>query len=816
MVITPCPVAPPDAPERRPAAPGRARRRLPRAALACFFAVLSWAAAAPAQVMDGRLDVRTLDAAGGAVSAQVEIVGRSPEFLASLATDEAGFVALRRIPPGVYRLTVRHPDFEDFEQRIEIRSAVPQSVEAVLRVRAVREQVLVESVVPLLDPAQPSRTLRSSRLRLDQTLGTTLGRSTVDVVTSMPGWLLEANAVLHPRGSEYDTQYVVDGMPLYDNRSIAFAPAFENNEFEAVSIFTAGIPAEYGRRLGGVIALDTRRASSRGRRTEIDLRGGSFDTYIGALTHQYAADRTVVSVGLQGGATDRYLDPPSLENFTNKGSSSGFHARLERDLSDRDRLTFYLRSNRAGFLVPNDLDQQQAGQRQDRRASETAGQVHYQRAFSSRTLASVRGMLRDLTAELWSNALATPVHVAQDRGFREGAVVADLTVENEHHTVKLGGDLRLNDIREQFQLAEPDELPQLDIDFRDSRRSTEASVFLQDQLRLGSFAANLGVRFDHYRLLVEDNAVSPRVALSYYLAPIDLQLYASYDRVFQPPPTENLLLSSAAPTLGLDAVEDALPVPAGRANFFEVGFRKSLGDALRLDVSRYWRTFRNAIDDDVFFNTGVSFPITLDTARIEGTEVRLEMPLWRRLSSFVSYSNMAGQASSPVTGGLFIEGGEAEELRDAVLHFPVTQDQRNTVAAQVRFEPHPRVWLSGGLRYGSGLPVELEDDDDDDDDADADADDDADDDQQGAADAQPIPQAILDKVNFERGRVRPNLSLDFSLGARVWERDSRSATLQFDLRNAADRLNVINFSGLFSGTALAPGRQATLQLKLRF
>jgi hypothetical protein len=31
--------------------------------------------------------------------------------------------------------------------------------------------------------------------------------------------------------------------------------------------------------------------------------------------------------------------------------------------------------------------------------------------------------------------------------------------------------------------------------------------------------------------------------------------------------------------------------------------------------------------------------------------------------------------------------------------------------------------------------------------------------------------------------------------------------------NLADRLNVINFSAVFSGTALAPPRQATFQLK---
>jgi hypothetical protein len=254
-------------------------------------------------------------------------------------------------------------------------------------------------------------------------------------------------------------------------------------------------------------------------------------------------------------------------------------------------------------------------------------------------------------------------------------------------------------------------------------------------------------------------------------------------------------------------------VPASRAHFFEVGLRKPLGNLVRLDVSHYWRTFRNYIDDDVFLNTGVSFPITFDTARVEGTEVRFEMPRWRGVSSFVSYSNMLGRASSPVTGGLFIEGGEAEELRDVVEHFPISQDQRNTLAAQIRVEPHRRVWFSVGARYGSGLPVELEDDNDDGDEDEAQHEEESDEDD---GEPQPIPQEILDQVNFERGRVRPNFSLDLSFGLRAWEQDARSLTVQFDMRNATDRLNVINFSGLFSGTALAPGRQMNIQFKLRF
>lgn len=796
------------------------RRRRLGAALAVFAALLL-AFALPAQVMDGRLRVSVRDVSGRAVAARVDLRGRNPAFTASAQGNERGEATLRRIPPGVYRLRVSRQGFRDYAAQVEIRSAVPRAVDVVLQVAPVRAEVTVEASAPLLDALQPSQTMRAGSDFLERALGTTLGRSTVDAVTTMPGWLLEANAVLHPRGSEYDTQYVIDGMPLYDNRSIAFAPAFENSEFEAVNVLTAGIPAEYGRRLGGVIALDTRRHGIRGNRSALDLQRGSYGTAIGAFSHQYAGqyagESTVFSVGVQGGRTDRYLDPPSLENFTNKGGSTGFNARLARDAGERGRVTFYLRSNRTGFLVPNDLEQQEVGQRQDRRAAETAGQVHYQHTFSARSLGSVRGMVRDLSGRLWSNEFSTPAYVLQDRGFREGAALADLTVENERHTLKLGGDLRVNDIRERFQLAEPGGLAEFDIDFFEARRSTEASFFAQEQIRLGNFAANLGVRFDRYSLLVEDTAFSPRIALSYYLPAADLQLRASYDRVFQPPPIENLLLSSAAPNLGLDAVEDALPVPASRANFFEVGLRKPIADVLRLDVSRYWRTFENAIDDDVFLNTGLSFPITFASARITGTEARLEMPFRRGWSAVASWSNMTGHAAAPVTGGLFIEGGEADELRDASVQFPISQDQRNTVAAQVRFEPHRRVWLMAGVRYGSGLPVELEDDDDDDDDDGGAADmGRGGDDEGGEEEEQPIPQAVMDKVNFERGRVRPNLSLDFSLGLRVWERAERSLTLQFDLRNAADRLNVINFSGLFSGTALAPGRQASAQMKLRF
>ncbi|MEZ5367062.1 MAG: TonB-dependent receptor [Bryobacterales bacterium] len=757
---------------------------------------------ARAASMDGDITVMVRDPAGAPVRAKVTLLSWTSMFRAAQTAGEDGLARFRRVPLGSYGLEVKANGFETATLRLDVPSELPVRREVTLSLAAVSSSVTVESVAPLLDSTEPSQVLTVGRERLESAPAAPLGRGVIDSVTDLPGWLLEANAVLHPRGSEYDTQYVLDGVPVYDNRSIGFVPAFAVDELESIQVSTAGVPAEFGRRLGGVIELFPRRSPQLGRRSDVEFRGGTFATVDGAVSTHYQAERYAYSVGARAGHTNRYLDPPSLENFTNKASSAGGFARWEQDFGNRDRLTLYARANRVGFLVPNDLTQQAAGQRQDRRGMETTGQAHYQRTLSSSWLLSARGMARDVGARLWSNPASTPVWVDQDRGIRETVASTTLTWQGERQTVKMGGDFRTAKVHEQFLYSEAEQYPAIGIDFSERARSNEGSFFIQDQIRLGALSLNAGLRFDGYSFLVSDSAFSPRLAASYFWKATGLQFRAAYDRMFQTPPLENLLLSSTASALRFDGVDDVIPVPPSRANFYEVGVRKTIADALRLDVTHYWRKFDQYFDDDVFLNTGIGFPITFDKASIEGTEVRLEMPRWGRLSSYASWSNMHGLASSPVTGGLFIEGGEAEELRDLSSTFPITQDQRNTAAAMVRYEWHPRLATSLRARYGSGLPVELEDDDDDP----------TDEEGEDAA----IPDAILRRVNFARGRVRPNFSLDFSLATAIWSRDQRSLRLQLDAVNLTNRLNVINFSGLFSGTALAPTRMVSLTLRTRF
>lgn len=75
---------------------------------------------------------------------------------------------------------------------------------------------------------------------------------------------------------------------------------------------------------------------------------------------------------------------------------------------------------------------------------------------------------------------------------------------------------------------------------------------------------------------------------------------------------------------------------------------------------------------------------------------------------------------------------------------------------------------------------------------------------------------MLDRVNFARYRVRPSLAVDVSAGAEVYKNDRVSTRLQADVENLNNRLNLLDFGGLFSGTAIGPPRSYSLRLQTAF
>jgi hypothetical protein len=58
--------------------------------------------------------------------------------------------------------------------------------------------------------------------------------------------------------------------------------------------------------------------------------------------------------------------------------------------------------------------------------------------------------------------------------------------------------------------------------------------------------------------------------------------------------------------------------------------------------------------------------------------------------------------------------------------------------------------------------------------------------------------------------------VDLSAAVDLYRKESRTLRLQGDIRNLDDRLNVINFASLFSGTAIAAPRTFSLQLRFDY
>jgi hypothetical protein len=75
---------------------------------------------------------------------------------------------------------------------------------------------------------------------------------------------------------------------------------------------------------------------------------------------------------------------------------------------------------------------------------------------------------------------------------------------------------------------------------------------------------------------------------------------------------------------------------------------------------------------------------------------------------------------------------------------------------------------------------------------------------------------ILSRVNLDRGRVRPNFSLGAAAGIELYKRESGRLNLQVETNNLTGRVNVLNFAGLFSGTAVGTPRSASVHLRFTF
>ena len=765
---------------------------------------------------------------GGALvpNAQITVTQPVTGYHQTTQTDAQGAFKLVNIPFNTYKVRAEATGFQAAEESIDLESTIPLNVELSLSLEQTTAAVTVTTDnAAMLEPDRTSSDTDIGQTILERPVGAAPSRAIESIVASTPGFVTDDNGRMHPRGSESQVQYVVDGVPITDNMSAIFSTSLDARTLRTVEVLTGGIPAEFGDKLAGVINVNTRSGLEGPTQGGISFSGGSFSTGETAVDFSTHTKKFGFLTNLSASTSQRYLDPPTLDNFHNFGRTGKAFFRLDYQFDANNTLRGVFNFGGSNFEVPNRFEQELAGQDQRQRLRDNSQNISFQHIFSPNTLAQFSFFHRQNNAKLISNTLSTPVVANQDRTLQNYGGIGSLSMTRGSHNIKFGGQFTITPVDEHFSFYPTEQFPDL-VDeqgnvfanpinnfnaanpfvFDQSKTGRTLSAYAQDRFTVfKNLTLDLGVRYDNYKLLIHEQEVSPRLAVAYFIPKTQTTLRASYNRLFQPPPAENLLLASSSaaaalsPIAVLQGITTVQPILPDKQNAFEVGAQQLLSKLFRLNLTVYQKRIKNFSDKDQFFETGVIFPIAISSGRVTGEEVRLESTDIHGFHTFVSYANARAFGVTPITGGLFL-GEDPQDLFLQGFKFANDHDQRNEAQFQVSYNHRPSgIYASFSGRYDSGVPTDVE---------------------PGTTLSQFVAQGfdprLYNEIDFQRGRVRPRTILDFSVGADLMRKERVSMNLQFDVQNLTNELFLYNFQSVFSGTHVGYPRLFSGRLSIRF
>jgi hypothetical protein len=494
--------------------------------------------------------------------------------------------------------------FDVYSQDVDVRSAVPVSVNINLKVTGSSEVVTVESTAA--DLLENTSTFHTDvdRGLFDKLPLESQSSSLSSLVTlASPGIAADSNGLFHGMGDHAENSFSVDGQPITDQQSKVFSNQIPLDSVASLEVISGAPPAEFGEKTSVVINVTTR--SGQGVTTPhgaVTASYGSFGTANAGFNLAYGGQNWGNFISLNGLNSGRFLDPPEFTVIHDKGNEENLFDRVDYQLSKADSIHVNLGFTRSWFQNPNSFDNVlHIGQTDpsgnplgptDQRSQIKTFNIapSWTRLLNNNTVFTLGAFVRRDQYHYYPSSNLfddlSPIQqetVGQDRTLTNAGLRSDLSYVKGIHNVKIGATYQQTflDENDQIGIVDPTLVPGISpscLDpvthqpllgtpcatlapydltgggglyargglflFNGHTDVKELALYVQDQITKGNWSFNVGLRGDFYNGLTTHKEAEPRLGIAYNIKPSNTILRVSYARLLETPFNENLIVSS--------------------------------------------------------------------------------------------------------------------------------------------------------------------------------------------------------------------------------------------------------------------------------
>ncbi len=209
-------------------------------------------------------EARDLPVAGASCSLSAAPPGKTSTAVA--ATDEQGIARFTNILPGRYTLTVTKEGFEPFAKNdVSVEEKLENELVVVMTVATVQERVTVRAPSESATSVAAGSNTPAGNIRRETMRALPLATARIDqALPLIPGVIRSAKGELSIKGaSEQQSALLVNGVNANDPATGNFRLNLPIDSVEAVQVFQHPYTGEFGKFIGGLARIETRRGGDR-------------------------------------------------------------------------------------------------------------------------------------------------------------------------------------------------------------------------------------------------------------------------------------------------------------------------------------------------------------------------------------------------------------------------------------------------------------------------------------------------------------------------------------------------------------------------